>query len=168
MYENFGRSLLESERPSDLSAGELSDYEAALEDEAFPFEEKSIHVHEKNLELMTSGVFNAWTEKSLARLALLAPGRYAKPEESTGPLAAIDTYAYRTPATPPLPQAPPAEATTEALRAEPIEVDAATSEALPAEPAQTVDALPEAPSEAPPASLDSSGPPQEVIDHAEQ
>ena len=168
VYENFSRSLLESERPSDLSGGELSDYEAALEDEALPFEEKSIHVHEKNLELMTSGVLNAWTEKSLARLALLVPGRYAKPEASTGPLAAIDSYAYRIPAVPSLPQAPPAEATTEALPAAPIEVDAATSEAPASEPAQTVDALPEAASEAPPASLDSSGPPQEVIDHAEQ
>ena len=41
----------------------------ALDEEAFPFEEKAIGVHEKNMEMLRAGVFNAWTEKSLGRLA---------------------------------------------------------------------------------------------------
>jgi hypothetical protein len=40
----------------------------ALDEEAFPFEEKAIGVHEKNMELLQAGVLNDWTEKSLGRL----------------------------------------------------------------------------------------------------
>jgi hypothetical protein len=58
-------------------------------------------VHEKNLELMTAGrLYNPWIEQSLARLAGLMPGRYAKAEISSGFLASIDRYAYRSPAAP--------------------------------------------------------------------
>jgi len=96
-YSDFSRSLVESERPADLPPAQLAEYERALEDEAFPFEEKAIGFHEKNLELMRAGVFNAWTEKSLGRLAELVPGRYAKQELSGGPVKTLDGYVYRTP-----------------------------------------------------------------------
>ena len=77
-YFDFSRSLIESERPTDLKPAELEEFEQALDEEAFPFEEKAIGVHEKNVELLQAGVFNAWTEKSLGRLVELMPGRYAK------------------------------------------------------------------------------------------
>jgi hypothetical protein len=96
-YFDFSRALAESERPANLDAAELQEYEAALEEEAFPFEEKAIDLHEKNLELLHAGVFNAWIEKSLARLAEMVPGRYAKSEMSSGLIGAIDSYVYRTP-----------------------------------------------------------------------
>jgi TolA-binding protein len=99
IYQNFSRSLRESERPANLSGGKLQEYEDALDEEAFPFEEKAIKVHEKNLELMSGDrLFNTWIEKSLARLAELMPGRYAKAEISSGFLGSIDRYAYRSPA----------------------------------------------------------------------
>lgn len=97
-YLEFSRSLAESQRPTDLSAAELDEYELALEEEAFPFEEKAIVVHEKNLELLRAGVLNPWTEKSLGQLSVLMPGRYAKAEMSSGFLGSIDSYAYRSPA----------------------------------------------------------------------
>jgi hypothetical protein len=97
IYSNFSTSLMQSERPTDLAASDLDDYEAAIEEEAFPFEERAIEVHEKNLELVAAGVYNDWIEKSLDRLAVLMPGRYAKNEISTGFLASIDTYMYRVP-----------------------------------------------------------------------
>ena len=97
-YFDFSRALIESQRPTDLQASDLEEYELALEEEAFPFEEKAIDVHMKNLELMRAGVFNAWTEKSLGKLAELMPGRYAKNEMSSGFLGSIDDYAYRSPA----------------------------------------------------------------------
>ena len=100
IYSNFSRSLTESERPAGLAATALQDYELALEEEAFPFEERAIEVHEKNLELMNGGTYNAWTEKSLARLADLMPGRYAKSEISSGFLDSIDQYTYRVPERP--------------------------------------------------------------------
>jgi len=99
IYRDFSRSLRESERPSNLAGAKLQEYEDALDEEAFPFEEKAIKVHEKNLELMSSDhLYNSWIEKSLARLAELMPGRYAKAEISSGFLGSIDRYAYRSPA----------------------------------------------------------------------
>jgi tetratricopeptide (TPR) repeat protein len=97
VYSDFSRALLESERPAGLDGAALQKYEDQLEEEAFPFEEKAIALHEKNLELMTNGVYGAWTEKSLARLAVLKPGRYAKSEISSGFLGSIDRYEYRKP-----------------------------------------------------------------------
>lgn len=101
VYYGLNRSLMESERPKDMKAAQLQDYELALEENAFPFEEKAIGVHEKNLELMRSGVYNDWIEKSLAKLAQLMPARYAKSELSSGFLGSIDHYAYRSPSAPP-------------------------------------------------------------------
>ena len=95
IYSEFGRALLDSERPKNLDAASLEEYEAVLEEEAFPFEEKAIAVHEKNLELMAAGIYGAWIQKSLDRLAELVPGRYAKFETSSGFIASIDHYAYR-------------------------------------------------------------------------
>jgi tetratricopeptide (TPR) repeat protein len=97
-YLDFSRALASSERPADLPPAEKEAYELALEEEAFPFEEKAIGVHEKNVDLLQEGILNAWTEKSLGKLRELVPGRYAKDELSSGFLSAIDIYVYRTPA----------------------------------------------------------------------
>jgi TolA-binding protein len=97
VYGEFSRALLDSERPHDLAAGDLEEYEMVLEEEAFPFEEKSIDVHEKNLELMRTGIFNEWIEKSLAQLAVVMPGRYAKFDASPGLMQSISAYSYQSP-----------------------------------------------------------------------
>ena len=96
-YFDFSRSLKESERPAEVKPADLEKFEAELDEAAFPFEEKAIKVHEKNMESLHAGVFNAWTEKSLGRLAELVPGRYAKSEMSSGFIVAIDRYVYRSP-----------------------------------------------------------------------
>ena len=90
-YSNFSRSLLESEQPADLKPEDVEAFKNDLDEAAFPFEEKAINVHEKNMELLHAGVFNSWTEKSLGRLAELMPGRYAKHETSSGFLDAISS-----------------------------------------------------------------------------
>src|SRR5262249_35689349 len=46
IYSDFSRALADSERPADLSPAEKPAYEEALEEEAFPFEERAIAVHE--------------------------------------------------------------------------------------------------------------------------
>jgi tetratricopeptide (TPR) repeat protein len=98
IYASFSRALLDSERPTGLSAAELAEYEDVLEEEAFPFEERAIEVHEANVEIMiAAGIHNRWIEQSFARLAALVPGRYAKEEESLGLLGAIETFTYRAP-----------------------------------------------------------------------
>ncbi len=97
IYGHFSDSLIESERPEGLSAEELAAYELVIEEEAYPFEEQSIAVHEENLELIRAGVFNDWIQQSLDELALLMPGRYAKRELSSGFVGTIDQYAYHSP-----------------------------------------------------------------------
>jgi TolA-binding protein len=133
VYLAFSKALIESERPKDFGAAELQDYELVLEEEAFPFEERSITVHEKNLELMTAGVYNRWIEKSLEQLAVLMPGRYAKFEESSGWIGSIDRYAYRAPSLP-APQAVPAPAEPAASETEPESEAAPASDAPAPEP----------------------------------
>ena len=100
IYSEFSAALLESERPAGLSDAEKIDYELVIEEEAYPFEEQAIDVHEENFELLAGGVYNPWVQKSLDKLAILMPGRYAKNEISDGFVGSIDTYAYRMPIAP--------------------------------------------------------------------
>ncbi len=93
-YFDFGRALRESERPADLEPADLEEYTRALEQEAAPFEAKAVDLHGKNLELLQAGVLNAWTEKSLGMLVDLMPERYARTEQSSGFIGALDSYAY--------------------------------------------------------------------------
>ena len=102
VYLNFSASLIESERPTGLSAAEMNSYELVIEEEAYPFEEQAISVHEENFELLASGIYNPWVQKSLDRLAVLMPGRYAKNESSEGFVGTVEVYAYRMPIAPEL------------------------------------------------------------------
>jgi tetratricopeptide (TPR) repeat protein len=100
IFYDFSAALLGSERPTGLSAAESQEYELMIEDEAYPFEEQAIEVHEKNVELMAVGVYNPWVQSSLDKLSVLMPGRYAKNEISSGFVGSIDFYAYRMPIVP--------------------------------------------------------------------
>jgi len=99
-YREFSSALMESERPAGLSVAEQADYELVIEEEAWPFEEQAIEVHEANFELLAAGLYNSWIQKSLDELAVMMPGRYAKNESSEGFLESIDVFAYRMPVVP--------------------------------------------------------------------
>ncbi|AOS97070.1 Outer membrane protein assembly factor BamD [Microbulbifer aggregans] len=81
IYLHFSRALRDSERPTNLSALELEEYELALEEQIYPFEERAISVHEKNIELLGMGIYNRWIQDSIAKLAGLVPAQYARAEE---------------------------------------------------------------------------------------
>ena len=83
IYYEFSVALIESERPKNLSDEELEQYELVIEEQAYPFEEKAIDVHEKNMELLDVGIYNEWIDKSISKLALLLPARYAKTEQGS-------------------------------------------------------------------------------------
>ncbi|HHJ35196.1 MAG TPA: tetratricopeptide repeat protein [Gammaproteobacteria bacterium] len=83
IYYEFSVALLESERPTNLNDEELEQYELVIEDQAYPFEEKAISVHEKNTELLDVGVYNAWIDKSIMKLSALLPARYGKTEQDS-------------------------------------------------------------------------------------
>ncbi|TCK17053.1 TolA-binding protein [Thiogranum longum] len=81
IYQDFGAALMTSERPRNLNEEELEQYEILLEEQAYPFEEKAIEIHETNAQRTTDGLYDAWVRKSLAELAELMPVRYAKQEK---------------------------------------------------------------------------------------
>lgn len=93
-YAHFSNALMTSERPEGLSALELEEYDLAIEEQAYPFEEKAIEVHESNLKLIAHGVYNAWVDKSLQKLAVFMPARYAKSETSGEIVSSLDVYVF--------------------------------------------------------------------------
>ena len=82
IYGEFGRALMGSERPAGLSTDELEQYDILLEEQAYPFEEKSITIHESNVKRVSEGIFDQWMQKSFEELRKLNPVRYAKSEKS--------------------------------------------------------------------------------------
>ena len=129
-YMNFSQSLLESERPTGMTSTEMNSYELMIEEEAFPFEEQAIAVHEANYELMLTGVYNPWIQRSLDELAAWMPARYAKREISEGLLHSVDSYTYQ----------PPGTTRSDADVATPADADKKTAYTI-AEPAPVSDEL---------------------------
>jgi len=82
VYETFSTDLLDSERPAELDAAALEQYELLLEEQIFPIEEKAIELYKANADRAAEGVYDEWVEKSFDRLARLVPARYAKSERS--------------------------------------------------------------------------------------
>ena len=89
IYYEFSVALLESERPSNLNDEELEQYELVIEEQAYPFEEKAISVHEKNMELLDVGIYNKWIDRSIEKLSVLLPARYAKTEQASAVITLI-------------------------------------------------------------------------------
>ncbi|KPK09792.1 MAG: hypothetical protein AMJ68_11175, partial [Acidithiobacillales bacterium SG8_45] len=59
---------------------ELEQYDILLEEQAYPFEEKAITLHKKNIELLRRGIYNEWVDRSIEQLGQLLPIQFAKPE----------------------------------------------------------------------------------------
>ena len=77
IYKKFAKSLLESERPGNLNADQLEQYEILLEDQAFPFEDKSIEFFETNMARLNEETpYDDWLAASLDELKVLFPVRY--------------------------------------------------------------------------------------------
>jgi tetratricopeptide (TPR) repeat protein len=93
LYRDLGAALLASERPPGLSAEELEQYDLLLEEQAYPFEEKAIGIHEANARRAADGIYDQWVRRSYAALAEMKPARYDRTEIMDAPDAA--------PATPP-------------------------------------------------------------------
>jgi cellulose synthase operon protein C len=82
IYNDFSKELMGSERPPGLSGEELEQYNILLEEQAYPFEEKSITIHESNVGRIADGTYDEWVKKSFNELKSLDPVRYAKVEKS--------------------------------------------------------------------------------------
>jgi len=123
--------------PRGLYPLELEQYELAIEDQAYPFEEKAINVHESNLKLISRGVYNEWIEKSLQKLAKFVPVRYDKPEEASSIVSSLDSYIYEI-------ERPVPKVTPEFESLETVQVEASESktESKPDEAVQAEEPMP--------------------------
>lgn len=81
LHRRFARALMASQRPANLNDEELEQYELLLEEQAYPFEESALQVHEANVARIAQGHFDEWTRASLEVLAQMRPARYAKKEQ---------------------------------------------------------------------------------------
>jgi cellulose synthase operon protein C len=84
LYQDFGQAMLKSQRPKGLKKLEIEQYNLLLEDQAQPFEDKAIGLHEVNAKRTAQGVYDEWVQKSFAALKTLKPGRYARVERVEG------------------------------------------------------------------------------------
>ena len=80
LYSSLSKSIMGSDRPADLSELELEQYEILLEEQAFPFEEQAISLHEINMRRSWDGVYDDWVKKSFEELGRLMPARFNKQE----------------------------------------------------------------------------------------
>lgn len=90
LYYRLSRDLLASERPKSLGKEELEQYQLLLEEQAFPFEEKAINLHDTNAVRAADGVYDEWVRKSYARLAELVPARFARSERTEPYVTALE------------------------------------------------------------------------------
>ena len=89
VYESFADDVMESERPRDLDADALEQYELLLEEQVFPIEEKAIELYQANTDRTSDGVWDEWVDRSFNRLSGLLPARYAKLERSEDVVTAL-------------------------------------------------------------------------------
>jgi hypothetical protein len=71
---------MDSDRPGNLNEMELEQYEILLEEQAFPFEEQAISLHEINMRRSWEGVYDDWVKRSFSELKKLMPARFDKQE----------------------------------------------------------------------------------------
>jgi len=82
LYRRLAADLMKSERPENLDAEELEEYDLLLEEQAFPFEEKAVEIHELNAARAAEGLYDQWVRKSYAVLAEVEPARFGKTIEA--------------------------------------------------------------------------------------
>lgn len=80
VYAQLSTDLMDSELPPGLSDLEMEQYEILLEEQAFPFEENAIEIHEANAQRSWDGTYDDWVKESFNALKALLPVRYKKEE----------------------------------------------------------------------------------------
>lgn len=83
VYSQLSRDLMNSERPKGLDELALEQYEILLEEQAYPFEEKSVELLAATAERSWEGLYDKWVKQSFVELAKILPARYGKREQSS-------------------------------------------------------------------------------------
>jgi cellulose synthase operon protein C len=86
IYTQLSADILDSDRPK-LDEMAMEQYEIILEEQAYPFEEYAINIHEANAQRSWQGIYDDWVKKSFTTLESLMPARYKKTEQTTEALS---------------------------------------------------------------------------------
>ena len=84
LYRQLAKDVMASARPDGLSDLEVGQYNILLEEEAFPFEEKSAEIHAINHQRIKTGIYDEWVARSMVSLQKLMPAKYDKVELNDG------------------------------------------------------------------------------------
>ena len=90
IYHHFADALMQSQRPKGLNEEELEQYDILLEEQAYPFEEKTIAIHSSNIKRTKNGIYNKWVKRSFDVLSKMQPVRYSKKERIENYVSAIN------------------------------------------------------------------------------
>lgn len=90
LYLSMAKALAGSERPKGLSEQELEEYNLQLEEQAYPFEERAIALHEDNAARVKVGVYDEWVRRSYTALGQLKPARYARGEKGIDGITSVN------------------------------------------------------------------------------
>ncbi len=80
LYEAFAKDLRRAPKPRGLSAGDVGVYNGIIEEQAQPFDQLAIDVHQSNVDRAWEGEFNQWIDKSFGAMRVLFPERFNKLE----------------------------------------------------------------------------------------
>lgn len=79
VFENFKDSLLDSERPEELSNEDLAEYKFLLEEKAYPLEEQAVSAYDRCIKAsMDLNLKKEFMQKCIERLAALRPVLYKR------------------------------------------------------------------------------------------
>lgn len=81
MYQAFSEELNKAPAPKGLSESDLALYEQIIQQQAQPFADLAVSVHQNNIDLGWDGHFNDWIAKSYDAMKQLSPLRFGKEEE---------------------------------------------------------------------------------------
>lgn len=80
LNETFAKDLRNAPRPGGLSKDDVEVYKEIINEQAAPFDQLAVEVHQTNIDKAWEGHYNEWIEKSFAAIKRLYPERYAKEE----------------------------------------------------------------------------------------
>ena len=80
LYLELVRALRASPRPAGLNESQANEYELALEAQAGHLSGNAMELHQANQNRIQSGSYDQWIARSIDRLAVLDPARYARQE----------------------------------------------------------------------------------------
>lgn len=80
LYGQFANELRGAPIPAGLSTEDTQIYTTIIEEQALPFDQLAIELHQANVERAWGGEFDQWIDRSFAQMRLLLPERFNKTE----------------------------------------------------------------------------------------